>query len=82
MVLSLDLSSGRHSRQNSSSSGDSGVYSTGGSSNMRQLNNSLSIAEDCLKGRVDLEKVKMQEMDAGLNSRLLIADEGTADMSV
>ncbi|XP_047456122.1 interferon alpha/beta receptor 1b-like [Mugil cephalus] len=75
-------SSGRHSRQNSSSSGDSGVYSTGGSSgNMQHPNHSLSLAEDCLKGRVDLEKLKMQDMVAGLNSRLT-ADEGTADMSV
>ncbi|XP_060944456.1 interferon alpha/beta receptor 1b-like [Limanda limanda] len=70
--------SGRHSRQgSSSSSGDSGVYSTGGTSNLSQLNSSQTCT-----GTEDLEQVKMQEMTPGLETQLLIADEGIVDMCV
>ncbi|XP_034429286.1 interleukin-10 receptor subunit beta isoform X2 [Hippoglossus hippoglossus] len=69
---------GRHSRQDSSSSsGDSGVYSTGGTSNLSQLNSSQTCT-----GTEDLEQVKMQEMTPGLETQLLIADEGIVDMCV
>ncbi|GLD51553.1 interferon alpha/beta receptor 1b-like protein [Lates japonicus] len=77
-------SSGRHTRQDSSSSGDSGVYSSGGSSNLRQPNSSQfsTGAEDVWKGPFNLEQVKMQEMTPGLKSQLLITDEGIVDMCV
>ncbi|XP_008277651.1 interleukin-10 receptor subunit beta-like [Stegastes partitus] len=76
--------SGRHSRQDSSSSGDSGVYSTGGSSNLRQSNTTKSSAgaQDSCQGLCDSEQMKMQEMAPGLNSPPLIADEGVVDMCV
>lgn len=84
MLLPLDISSGRHTRQDSSSSGDSGVYSSGGSSNLRQPNSSQfsTGAEDVWKGPFDLEQVKMQEMTPRLKSQLLITDEGVVDMCV
>ncbi|XP_023154691.2 interleukin-10 receptor subunit beta [Amphiprion ocellaris] len=78
-------SSGRHSRQgSSSSSGDSGVYSTGGSSNLRQSNitKSFADAQDCWKGIFDSELVKMQEMAPDVKSQPLITDESTVDISV
>ncbi|XP_040912929.1 interleukin-10 receptor subunit beta isoform X2 [Toxotes jaculatrix] len=77
-------SSGRHSRQDSSSSGDSGVYSTGGSSNLQQPNNSQSStgAGDFQHGPFDPEQVKMQEMTPGLKSPLLITDEGIVDICI
>ncbi|XP_026231359.1 interleukin-10 receptor subunit beta [Anabas testudineus] len=74
----------RHSRQDSSSSGDSGVYSTGGSSNLQQPSTSQSctVAKDFVWGPVDLEQLKMQEIASGLKSQLLVADEGIVDMCV
>ncbi|XP_069544453.1 interleukin-10 receptor subunit beta [Brachyistius frenatus] len=72
--LELD-SSGRHSRQNSSSSGDSGVYSAGGSSNSRQPDSRQSLA-DGPKGPSDPEQVKLREMDPRLKTRPPIVDEG------
>lgn len=76
-------SSGRHSRQDSSSSGDSGVYSTGGSANL-QPNSSRCFAGagDSRKGLFDKEQVKMQEMTPGLKSRPLIADHSIVDVCV
>ncbi|XP_028249885.1 interferon alpha/beta receptor 1b-like [Parambassis ranga] len=77
-------SSAQHSRHDSSSSGDSGVYSTGGRSNSQQPNTSQPIAGviDCWNG-LDAEQVKMQEMALVLNSRPKIpADEGIVDMCV
>ncbi|XP_029315432.1 interferon alpha/beta receptor 1b-like [Cottoperca gobio] len=71
-------SSGRHSRQDSSGSGDSGVYSTGGSANLQQPNT----GQDSGKSPVDLEQVKMQDMAPGLKTQLLFADEGIVDMCV
>ncbi|XP_040004470.1 interleukin-10 receptor subunit beta [Xiphias gladius] len=77
-------SSGRHSRQDSSSSGDSGVYSTGGSSNLREPNSSQSFtwAELFWKGPFDPEHVKMQEITPGLKSQALIGDDGIVNMCV
>ncbi|XP_044073812.1 interleukin-10 receptor subunit beta [Siniperca chuatsi] len=78
------VSSGRHSRQDSSGSGDSGVYSTGGSSSLRQPNSNQSStgAEDSWQGPFDMEQVKMRDMAPGLKSQLLTADEGIVDMCV
>lgn len=77
-------SSGRHSRQDSSGSGDSGVYSTGGSSSLRQSNSNQSSAgaEDCEQGHFDLQQLKMQDMAPRLKTQLLITDEGIVDMCV
>lgn len=77
-------SSGGHSRQNSSGSRDSGVYSTGGSSGLRQPNSNHSSTgvEVSWQGRFDLEQVKMRDMAPGLKSQLLITDEGTVDMCI
>ncbi|KAI3356620.1 hypothetical protein L3Q82_017832, partial [Scortum barcoo] len=76
--------SDRHSRQDSSSSRDSGVYSTGGSSSLRQPNSNRSTtgAEESWQSPFDLKQVKMQELAPGLKSRLLITDEGIVDMRV
>lgn len=80
----LYVSSGRHSRQDSSGSGDSGVYSTGGSSSLRQSNSNQSSAgaEDCEQGHFDLQQLKMQDMAPRLKTQLLITDEGIVDMCV
>ncbi|XP_042350103.1 interleukin-10 receptor subunit beta [Plectropomus leopardus] len=77
-------SSGRHSRQDSSGSGDSGVYSTGGSSSLRQPSSSQSSVqtEDSGQGPFDSEQVKMQDMAPRLKTHLLIADEGIVDLCV
>lgn len=74
----------RHSRQDSDSSGDSGVYSTGGSSSLQQPNSSQSStgAKDVWLGPFDLEQVKLQQMAPGLKSQRLIADEGIVDVRV
>ncbi|XP_038575682.1 interferon alpha/beta receptor 1b-like isoform X1 [Micropterus salmoides] len=80
-VLPADLepdSSSRHSRQDSSSSRDSGVYSTGGSSSLQQPSSNQSSGQ----APFDMEQVKMQDMASGLKSQLLTADEGIVDMCV
>ncbi|XP_070694232.1 interleukin-10 receptor subunit beta [Pempheris klunzingeri] len=77
-------SSGRHSRQDSSGSGDSGVYSAGGSSGLQQPNSSQSdaLAEGSWQGPFDLTQMKMGPIAPGPKSRLLMADEGIVDMCV
>ncbi|XP_076603524.1 interferon alpha/beta receptor 1b-like isoform X2 [Chaetodon auriga] len=77
-------SSGRHSRQDSSGSGDSGVYSTGSSSGPRQTNSGQSSAgaESSWQSPLDLVQVKMQDMVPGLKTQPLIPDEGIVDMCV
>lgn len=70
--------SSRHSRQDSSSSRDSGVYSTGGSSSLQQPSSNQSSGQ----APFDMEQVKMQDMASGLKSQLLTADEGIVDMCV
>lgn len=81
--LELD-SSGRHIRQDSSSSGDSGVYSSGGSANLRQPNSSQASSgtTDLFQGPFDQEQVKMHKMTPGLKTRLLTADGDIVDMRV
>ncbi|XP_068428537.1 interleukin-10 receptor subunit beta [Clinocottus analis] len=76
--------SGRHSRQDSGGSGDSGVYSTGGSSGLRQPNTSQSSMGAQVSGQdpFDLEQVKMKDMASGLKTQLVNADEGIVDMCV
>lgn len=82
MFLPLNVPSGQHSRHDSSGSGDSGVYSTGGSSGLRQPNSDQTSAGTKASwwGPCDSEQVKMQDMAAGLRS--VITDEGIVDMSV
>uniref|UniRef100_UPI003AAACD56 interleukin-10 receptor subunit beta n=1 Tax=Centroberyx gerrardi TaxID=166262 RepID=UPI003AAACD56 len=81
--LELD-SSGRHSRQDSGGSGDSGVYSTEGGSGLRQPGSAQSSGGmgDSWQGRVDLEQVKMRDMAPEVKGQRLIADEGVVDMCV
>ncbi|XP_040057101.2 interferon alpha/beta receptor 1b [Gasterosteus aculeatus] len=69
----------RHSRQDSSGSGDSGVYSTGGSSGLRQPNTSHS---STLAEVFDLVQVKIQDMAPGLKAQHVNVDEGIVDMCV
>lgn len=84
MYLPLNVCSGRHSRQDSSGSGDSGVYSTGGSSGPRQPNSSQSSAgpEAPWQSTLDSEQVKMRDMVPSLKTQPLIPDEGIVDMCV
>lgn len=74
-------SSGRHSRQNSSSSGDSGVYSAGGNSGAMQQN----VASSSFRGtkfHFDSEKVKMLDINSEFKVSPVVADEGVVDMEV
>ncbi|XP_029980880.1 interferon alpha/beta receptor 1b-like [Sphaeramia orbicularis] len=73
-------SSGRHSRQSSGGSGDSGVYSTKSSSGLKQISSCQS--EESWQTPCDPELVKLRDVDPGLESRRLIIDEGIVDMSV
>lgn len=77
-------SSGRHSRQDSRGSRDSGVYSTEGSSGPRRLhsNQSSTGGESSWQGSFDPEQVKMQDMAPGLKSPPAMADEGIVDVCV
>ncbi|XP_058478504.1 interleukin-10 receptor subunit beta [Solea solea] len=81
----LELDS-RHIRQDSSSSGDSGVYSAGGSSGLRQHNSSSlpgTGRQDLWQSATtDLEQVKMDKMTPVLKSRPLITEERIVDMRV
>ncbi|XP_037343967.1 interleukin-10 receptor subunit beta [Pungitius pungitius] len=67
----------RHSRQDSSGSGDSGVYSTGGSSSLRQPN---SIHSSTLAKVFDLVHVKMEDMAPALKAQHV--NEDVVDMCV
>ncbi|XP_044221797.1 interferon alpha/beta receptor 1b-like [Thunnus albacares] len=78
-------SSGRHSRQGSSGSRDSGVYSTEGGSGLPQTSSGQSStgAEDSWQAPIkQQEQVKMQDMAPELKSQRLMADEGVVDMCV
>ncbi|KAM4731517.1 interferon alpha/beta receptor 1b-like [Anableps anableps] len=72
--------SGRHSRQNSSSSGDSGVYSAGGNSGGLQpvIDSSFTNA----KLRFDSEKPKMLNMNSKFKVCPVIPDNGVVHMEV
>lgn len=74
-------SSGRHSRQNSSSSGDSGVYSAGGNSGALQQNVASSSFQGT-KFHFDSEKVKLLNINSEFKVSRVIADEGVVDMEV
>ncbi|KAK2839395.1 hypothetical protein Q5P01_013135 [Channa striata] len=84
LVSPSDLApdSSRHNRQDSSSSGDSGVYSTG--SNMQQSNSSHSCKGDMdLQGsHFNLKEVKMQEIVLESKSPFMIADKAIVDLCV
>ncbi|XP_017297557.1 interleukin-10 receptor subunit beta [Kryptolebias marmoratus] len=69
----------RHLRQDSSSSGDSGVYSTGRSSSVLQPNSGLSFT-DVEHSCSDSEHVKM--METGFKFAPVITAEAVTDVSV
>lgn len=69
--------SGRHSRQDSSGSRDSGVYSTGGSSSLRWPNGDQTSQQG---GHCDPEQLKMCDMAPEL--RGVARDEGIGDIGV
>lgn len=73
MFRPLNVPSGRHSRQGSSGSSDSGMYSSGDSSGLRQPGSAQSSAGPC-----DSEQVTMQ--DVAPEPKSAIADEGIMDM--
>ncbi|MEQ2310549.1 hypothetical protein AMECASPLE_010139 [Ameca splendens] len=73
-------SSGRHSRQNSSSSGDSGVYSAGGNSGALQHNIASTFPD--VKRHFDSEQLKMLSMKSDFKVCPVIPDEGVVDMEV
>ncbi|KAM3842216.1 interferon alpha/beta receptor 1b-like [Diretmus argenteus] len=77
-------SSGRHSRQGSGGSGDSGVYSTEGGSGLRQPGSGQSSvgATDSWQASSHLEQVKMQDIGPEVEGQRLMVDEGVLDMSV
>lgn len=82
-------SSCRRSRQDSSGSADSGVYSTGGSHSSTEGSHSSTGgshsstgAKVSGQGPFDLEQVKMQDVAPGLKTQLVNADEGIVDMCV
>ncbi|XP_068602088.1 interleukin-10 receptor subunit beta [Brachionichthys hirsutus] len=75
-------SSGRHSRQDSSSSRDSGVYSAGGVCGLRQSSiHSSEEAETSWQSTFDPEQVTMQDMVPGPKAPPAITDEGIEDVS-
>lgn len=83
------VSSCRRSRQDSSGSADSGVYSTGGSHSSTEGSHSSTGgshsstgAKVSGQGPFDLEQVKMQDVAPGLKTQLVNADEGIVDMCV
>lgn len=69
--------SGRHSRQDSSSSRDSGVYSTGGSSSLRRPSGDHSSQQG---GSCNPEQLKL--CDVAPELRGVATDEGIGDVSV
>ncbi|XP_041856718.1 interferon alpha/beta receptor 1b-like [Melanotaenia boesemani] len=76
-------SSGRHSRQDSSTSGDSGVYSAGGNSSAPpDTSQSFTATDGSWKRSFSPERVKMQEMEPKLCSGPAVMDEGVLDLCV
>ncbi|XP_056145689.1 interleukin-10 receptor subunit beta [Lampris incognitus] len=75
-------SSGRHSRQNSGDSKDSGMYSTEGGSALRQQPGSKdsSMGIEVSWQDPSLEQVKMQDMGPESRAEAVIPDEGVIDM--
>ncbi|XP_029936773.1 interferon alpha/beta receptor 1b-like isoform X2 [Myripristis murdjan] len=83
-VLLEPDTSGRHSRQDSGGSGDSGVYSNEGGSGLRQPpSTQCSVGmEDSWQSPSDLMQVKMKDMGSEVRGHHLITDEGIMDMCV
>lgn len=75
---------GRHSRQGSSGSGDSGVYSTEGGSGLRQPNSAqtCSGAEDSWQAPLKPVQVKLLDMTPDPKSQRLIEDKFIVDVCV
>ncbi|XP_034550135.1 interleukin-10 receptor subunit beta isoform X2 [Notolabrus celidotus] len=73
----------RHTRQDSSGSTDSGVYSTeGGSSTRHRLPPSCEGSGTSCQDTFDPELVKMRDMTFGIANQAEIPDEGVVDVSV
>ncbi|XP_005798211.1 interferon alpha/beta receptor 1b-like isoform X1 [Xiphophorus maculatus] len=77
--LDQDRSS-RHSRQNSSSSGDSGVYSAGGNSGGLQPKVASTFTD--VNPGFDSEKLNMLSMNSEFKVFPAVPDEGVVDMEV
>ncbi|XP_034042857.1 LOW QUALITY PROTEIN: interleukin-10 receptor subunit beta [Thalassophryne amazonica] len=78
-------SSGRHARQDSGGSQDSGVYSTeSGSRQQQQLSGTQSCTEPDVSwhGTSDVEQVKMLDLGSSVKNHNLIEDEGIVDFCV
>ncbi|XP_068185368.1 interleukin-10 receptor subunit beta [Antennarius striatus] len=77
-------SSGRHSRQDSSSSRDSGVYSNGSVFGQQQPGVDLSSveAETSWQSTFYPDQLTLQDMTPGLKAHPVIPDEGIVDVSV
>ncbi|XP_076011294.1 interferon alpha/beta receptor 1b-like isoform X2 [Genypterus blacodes] len=71
-------SSGRHSRQDSGGSRDSGVYSTEGSSGPRLLHSGQTLGGEEDSG----QEVKMHDLHLKVKGQRPIIDEGVVDMCV
>ncbi|KAF3695200.1 Interferon alpha/beta receptor 1a Membrane-associated type I interferon receptor [Channa argus] len=71
----------RHNRQDSSSSEDSGVYSTGCSLKTQQSNSSQSCkgAKDLRGGFFNLEHLKMEDIALGLKSPFMSTEKAIVD---
>ncbi|XP_014839648.1 interferon alpha/beta receptor 1b-like isoform X1 [Poecilia latipinna] len=72
--------SGRHSRQNSSSSGDSGVYSAGGNSAGLQPKVALTFTD--VNPTFNSEKLNMLSMNSEIKVSPIVPDEGVEDIEV
>ncbi|XP_008402360.1 interferon alpha/beta receptor 1b-like [Poecilia reticulata] len=72
--------SGRHSRQNSSSSGDSGVYSAGGNSAGLQPKVASTFTD--VNPLFNSEKLNMLSMNSEFKVSPVVQDEGVVDMEV
>uniref|UniRef100_A0A3B3XGQ1 Fibronectin type-III domain-containing protein n=1 Tax=Poecilia mexicana TaxID=48701 RepID=A0A3B3XGQ1_9TELE len=76
----FSVCSGRHSRQNSSSSGDSGVYSAGGNSAGLQPKVALTFTD--VNPTFNSEKLNMLSMNSEIKVSPIVPDEGVEDIEV
>lgn len=74
------MRSSRHSRQNSSSSGDSGVYSAGGNSGGLQPKVASTFTD--MNPGFGSEKLNMLSMNSEFKVFPAVPDEGVVDMEV
>ncbi|CAJ1078867.1 interleukin-10 receptor subunit beta isoform X2 [Xyrichtys novacula] len=72
----------RHSRQNSSGSTDSGVYSTEGGSSQRPQPSSCEGSGASIQSTFDPVQVKMRDITPKIRGQLEVTDEGVVDVSV